>query len=195
MFRHFPSLALKPLPCNVLTIDFLVVFLRDEMMHLLHRQHLKYGIIMVCFLGAMSVVAKAIEIENVKLRMIEAEQFIRISEYFTGKENTGKRVILRSDPDHRGGLYFVVRFSESVQSLPENIKLSVEFYLTGSVHLNHFDFDLPSPLKNTRRIFVGITDPSVDSKRFPIAWKIRVYLTGETYCERKSYLWEMPDSL
>ena len=52
----------------------------------------------------------SVEIEEIKPRYIETEQFKRISEYLTGKENIGDRVILRTQSEHREG-YSLYSFS------------------------------------------------------------------------------------
>jgi len=152
----------------------------------------------LCFAGCFFSFASAtehLEIDNVKLRLIESEKFSRISEYFTGEENTGRRLFLRSEPSERGGLYFITRLSENVKKLPAQVKVCVDFFETGSAVMQHYQFELPERRKNTNRIFIGITGDERLEKGLPVAW--RIYFTdsnGSLYAERKSYLWEMPES-
>jgi hypothetical protein len=64
--------------------------------------------------GVAAAESRAIRMVDVVVRTIEADRFVRLSEYFTGKENQGRRVFLRTDPESRGGLYFIVRLSCNV---------------------------------------------------------------------------------
>ena len=138
----------------------------------------------------------SIGIENAKLRVIEAKTFYRISEFFTGRENTGRRVIVRSDPEQRGGLYFIVRFSESTEDFPVGLKLAVDYYTARSGKMKHQEFALPYPMKRTKNIFAGITQEDTEGLRLPIAWRVQLLREdGTVYSELKSYLWEMPESL
>src|SRR4051812_35790644 len=54
----------------------------------------------------------------------EGNSFKRISEYFTGKENPGDTVVLRTRPDQRSGFYFFVRLNNAGSSTP--VKVNVE---------------------------------------------------------------------
>ena len=67
----------------------------------------------------------SVEIEEIKPRYIETEQFKRISEYLTGKENAGDRVILRSSPDERSGYYFTLILDEDVRRLPKGLRSAI----------------------------------------------------------------------
>ena len=140
--------------------------------------------------------AGKIEIENAKLRIIEAGTFTRVSEYFTGHENQGRRVIVRSDPENRGGLYFIIRFSESTKDFPQGLRLAVDYYSMKQGKLDHQEFELPYPMKRTNKIFAGITAEETKDTTLPIAWRIQLLRQdGSVYSELKSYLWEMPETL
>jgi hypothetical protein len=148
------------------------------------------------FVGNVLCNADNIEIENVKLRIIDAKAFSRISEYFTGRENQGRRIILRTDPEQRGGLYFIIRFSDSMKNLPRGLNLSLDYYAAGSGKLNHCGYEMPYPLKPTNKVFAGITSSDTIKLGIPIAWRIQLLTQdGSIYSELKSYLWEMPDTL
>ena len=140
--------------------------------------------------------SEAVKIENAKLHIIQATKFTRISEYFTGHENQGHRVIVRSNPDYRGGLYFIIRFSESTRDFPKGLHLSMDYYSAKQGKLNHQEFALPYPMKRTNKIFAGITAEEIDEMVLPIAWRIQLIREdGSVYSELKSYLWEMPETL
>jgi hypothetical protein len=50
-----------------------------------------------------------IEVVRVWPEYRTAESFDRISEYFTGRENPGNQIILRTRPESRAGFYFFTR--------------------------------------------------------------------------------------
>jgi hypothetical protein len=75
----------------------------------------------------------SIEIEEIKPRYFETEQFKRISEYMTGKEHVGERVILRTQPEHRAGYYFILVLDEDVRRLPIGTIVVGEFYTPKSL--------------------------------------------------------------
>src|SRR4051812_20319151 len=55
----------------------------------------------------------------------EGASFKRISEYFTGKENMGDSVILRTRAEQRSGFYFFVRLHNANSATPVNVKVEV----------------------------------------------------------------------
>ena len=70
----------------------------------------------VCFLSlflaaAVSALAANIEVVRVWPGLRTAESFERLSEVFGGGENTGGRLVLRTQKDQRAGFYFLVRLN------------------------------------------------------------------------------------
>src|ERR1700712_6135623 len=55
----------------------------------------------------------------------EGTSFKRISEYFTGNENTGDTVVLRTHADQRSGFYFLVLASNPGASVSAKINLEL----------------------------------------------------------------------
>lgn len=136
----------------------------------------------------------SVSIQDVKLRQIEAEKFMRISEFFTGRENTSGRVFLRSNPAQRGGLYFIARLDEKLTTLPAGMKVGIDFFEAGSAQMRQYIFEIPKVLQETNKLFLGLTDEGMLEKQLPAAWRVYLLNPDESlHSELKSYLWEMPE--
>jgi hypothetical protein len=135
----------------------------------------------------------SVEIEEIKPRYIETEAFKRISEYLTGQEYLGDRVLLRSDPDTRAGYYFTLVLDEDVRHLPKGTQIIDEFFTPKSVEKQTHTFTLPSQLASTNEIFVGLTGedwPQVGG--VPAAWRFTIEdANGKLLGEKQSYLWSL----
>ena len=135
----------------------------------------------------------SVEIKEIKPRYIPEENFIRISEYWSGAENKGDRVILRSDPGVREGFYFTLVLDEKVRDLPRGSVITGEFYTPVSPDPQIHDFVLPNKLPKTREIFVGLTGADwPDSGGVAGAWRFTIKdANGATLARKQSYLWSM----
>lgn len=124
---------------------------------------------------------------------METEQFKRISEYMTGKENPGKRVILRTNPRQRDGYYFVLTLDQNVRELPSDAYIQGEFYTSKSLDQQTHRFEFPSILPSTREIFVGLTGDDWPQKdAIPAAWRFTIKDSQETIlAQEQSYLWNL----
>ena len=92
---------------------------------------------LICLLSVACSTTKessetAVKIVEVHPRYIEAETFKRISEYMTGKENPGKRVIIRTNPRQCDGYYFALVIDRNVRKLPPDAYIQGEFYTSKS---------------------------------------------------------------
>lgn len=136
---------------------------------------------------------RPISIKEISPRYIETEQFMRIGEYLTGKEHTGRRVIVRSDPTERDGYYFILTLSEKAKKLPRGTKIVAEFYTALSHDVQSFEFLLPSRLPGTKDIFVGLTGSDAPAEQqIPAAWRFTFQAaSGEVIAQKQSYLWEL----
>src|SRR5687767_6584559 len=76
---------------------------------------------------ASSAWSRAAEVELLRIwpGWRDAESFDRISEYFGGGENTGRHVVLRTQPDVRTGYYFLVRVKSAAALGAAKFELSV----------------------------------------------------------------------
>ena len=135
----------------------------------------------------------SVEIVEIMPRYIEAEAFKRISEYMTGKENPGKRVIIRTNPRQRDGYYFVLVLNRNVRKLPPDAYIQGEFYTSKSLDLQTRRFEFPSILPSTREIFIGLTgDDRPQENAVPAAWRFTIKNSQEEIlAQKKSYLWSL----
>ena len=151
-----------------------------------------------CFLSAACSTTRnpaqpTIDIVGVTLRYMETEQFKRVSEYMTGKENLGKRVIMRTNPRQREGYYFVLTLDRDVRKLPPDAYILGEFYTSKSLDMQTHRFEFPSILPGTREIFVGLTgDDWPEKDAVPAAWRFTIKNSQETVlAQEQSYLWSL----
>lgn len=122
----------------------------------------------------------------------EAASFKRISEYFTGKENTGGQAIFRTQPDQRAGFYFLVRVTNPDTARPVTARLELITDATARPVIHTFPVTLAA---GTTVFHLGLTGPDwPDPKADPVAWKLDLTdATGRILATEKSYLWEKPD--
>lgn len=124
----------------------------------------------------------------------DAASFERISEYFTGKENPGSQVILRSHPEIRSGFYFLARVTNPGPALLA-VKIIVYVITPDSPKAKAFTF--AAALPNGDTVFdLGLTGADwAGEKVHPVAWKIEIVTTdGHSLGAAKSFLWEKPDT-
>ncbi|MGJ8654104.1 MAG: hypothetical protein ACSHX8_12595 [Opitutaceae bacterium] len=144
-----------------------------------------------CASSRRPVAIDSVEIEEIKPRLIEEQEFKRISEYITGKEYTGKRIILRSDPEARTGYYFTLVLDEKVRRLPSGTTILGEFYTAKGLDIQEHTFTIPAKRPNTNEVFVGLTgtDWPEDSVT-PAAWRFTIKgPNGNVLASKKSFLW------
>lgn len=121
----------------------------------------------------------------------EAASFKRISEYFSGRENTGGEIIVRSQPRERSGYYFLVRLENSGATRPGKFVFQIVRPETPQPRTYTFLADVPAG----KTVFnFGLTGPDwPDRGTSAVAWKLDVLdASGATIASEKSYLWEKP---
>ena len=136
---------------------------------------------------------KSVEIKEVKPRYMQTEDFMRITEYLTGAEHQGRRVIMRSDIDSRDGYYFTLVFNESVRRLPKGTTILGEFHTPAQLDVKRYIFEMPSRRPNTKEVFVGLTGEDwTHGDTPPGAWRFTVLHANENELGvLQSYLWSM----
>ena len=134
-----------------------------------------------------------VQIKEIMPRYIETENFKRISEYMTGKENPGRRVIVRTQPGQRDGFYFVLILNRNVRKLPPDAYITGEFYTSKSPDIQSYRFELPSILPNTREVFIGLTgDDWLQKDVLPSAWRFTIRNSREEIiAQKQSFLWSL----
>ena len=126
----------------------------------------------------------------------EAKSFKRISEYFSGKENTGGQIILRSQSDDRSGFYFTIRVqTPNTTNLPVS-KIRLEIITPEAPTAKTFDFELTPVDKANALLLLGLTGSDWPKpEENPVAWKFSfLNEEDEIVGEEKSYLWELPST-
>lgn len=121
----------------------------------------------------------------------EAASFKRISEYFTGRENTGREAIHRSQPDQRSGYYFLVRTDNAGAPLSATATL----HIITSARAQPREFKFPVELKSGDTVLnLGLTGVDwTDPKGNPVAWQLLFTdAQGNRLAGEASYLWERP---
>ena len=132
-----------------------------------------------------------IAITRVFLGWKEGASFKRISEYFTGKENTGAITVLRTHPEQRSGFYFFVRAANPGAPVP--VKIDLEVITPTDTKPKNYTF--AAELKSGQNLFnLGLTaDDWPDQKANPVAWKINfIGSDNQVLATKDSYLWENP---
>ena len=138
---------------------------------------------------------QAVEILQARAQYYPEKSFKRISEYFTGVENMGRRAITRSRAEDRAGTYIVFKLDEKVAALPADASVQVELIDPADNLPKTFSMALPANRSKAREIFAGITgeDWPYDVGTRLLAWKVSlVDAAGGTLAEKGSFLWAMP---
>ena len=135
--------------------------------------------------------AQALSIKQVYHEYKEGDDFRRITEYFTGRENQGRRVITRSQPSEYGGYYFVVITDKSINKLPPDSQIEVAVILPNAPEPEVYTLTIPQKQSRLCEVYAGITGSDwPDPLQMPIAWCIKVQDTqGNELARRHSFLW------
>jgi hypothetical protein len=151
--------------------------------------------VFLCLLASASFLpapAAEVELTRVWPGWREAQSFERIREFFSGKEYSGKQIVVRSHPEERGGFYFLTRVKNSGASVPD-AKFSLQVIAASDPVPKTFSF--PATLPGGTSVFnLGLTGPDwTDRKTPPVAWKLELLRgDGQVIASEKSFLWELP---
>lgn len=128
----------------------------------------------------------------------EAKFFKRISEFFTGEENSGYRLIRRTDPQQRAGLYFQARLSRPAAQLPDGSTAVLAIVLPDSQSTVVYHFSLPHSGEDADKtqLWLGLTGENTPKdEAAPLAWQLRIEApSGQTLAETHSFLWSTRDA-
>lgn len=118
--------------------------------------------------------------------------FVRISEYFSGKENTGGATIVRTQPARRDGYYFLVRVKTTAPIEVAWIEAQVITPTAPEPRTDSFAVSLPKV--GSQVIKLGLTGTDWPSpKAIPVAWKLRLLAAdGKELATEQSFLWSKP---
>lgn len=154
---------------------------------------MRFHLIVIALLSAGLAAAAEVEFVRVWPAWRDAQDFERITEYFGGRENTGRQVVVRTRPDERAGFYFLVRAKNAVAaSSPARFELSV--IRPDTPEPKTFTFPVSLAAKET--VFqLGVTGADWPGGKdiSPVAWKLALLgADGRVLAEQKSFLWEKP---
>jgi hypothetical protein len=121
-----------------------------------------------------------------------ADAFDRIREYFGGPENDGREIVVRTHPEQRAGLYFLVRVQSAAATADG--KFVLEVIRPDSPEVKTFTFPVSLPGKN-QVAELGLTDGDWPGGRdvHPVAWRLTlVDHSGQSIASGQSFLWQKP---
>ena len=120
-----------------------------------------------------------------------AKDFLRVPEYFTGKEYFGKQVVVRTD-EGRAGLYFVLEFSQPLLTIPANSSVLIRVIRSDYPEAKLYKFEIPRKTNKRSEVLLGITGNDWDSPEIkPLAWRIELQdKNGKLLVAKQSFLWE-----
>ena len=142
-------------------------------------------------LGASAALGADLKIIRVMPSYRTADSFMRISEYFNGREDTGGATLLRTQPARRDGYYFLVRVKTTAPIEIAWIETQVVTPASPEPRTDSFAVSLPA---GSHVIQLGLTGTDWPSpKAVPVAWKLRLLSSeGKELASEQSYLWSKP---
>jgi hypothetical protein len=142
---------------------------------------------------AVSPVLRAADLTLVRVwpEYRAADSFARISEFFSGVENTGGQTVLRSQPAERAGFYFLVRTETKTAITGARVELQV--LLPGVEQPKTFSFPADVPAGG-HVMLAGLTGKDWPGEKIaPVAWHLAVLAAdGTTLASGQSFLWAKP---
>lgn len=153
---------------------------------------LSFLALVLALLAPLTALADGVEVVRVWPTWREPGSFKRISEFFTGKENTGSETVFRTQPDDRHGYYFLVRLKNEGPAIPA-AKFVIHLILPDSPETKTYTFS-QDLAKGSKVVNLGITGTDWPGKDInPVAWKFELHdASGQLVAGKGSFLWEMP---
>ncbi|MBC2602192.1 hypothetical protein [Puniceicoccus vermicola] len=125
-------------------------------------------------------------------RYIPEEDFFRISEYFTGQEPETDRIYVRTDPEVRGGYFWILPITKEMSQRDiGEIHLSVQ--IPGDPEMKEFTLEPERSASSGATLWIGLTGLDWPGIQFgPVAWNLQILdPEGKVLEERESYLWSV----
>lgn len=148
---------------------------------------------LVAVVLSVSALASDVRILRVWPGYRTPESFVRISEYFTGQENPGrKQTLLRSHPEARGGLYFLTRVANTGTAMTD-ARIVLQIITVRSPAESTYTFNTALP-PGEHVFHVGLTGPDwTTAAEHPVAWRISVVAAdNRELASEQSFLWSKP---
>lgn len=149
------------------------------------------SILFSLILGVSASSAADLKIVRIMPDYQPADAFVRISEYFNGKENTGGATILRTQPARRDGYYFLIRVKAAK---PMEVAWVETQVITPTSPTPRVDSFAVSLVPGSQVIKLGLTGTDwPEPKAVPVAWKLRILSAdGKEMATEQSFLWSKP---
>ena len=151
------------------------------------------ALLLTLALGCSTALASDVEIVRLLPEYRTTESFIRVSEYFGGKENTRGATVLRTKPEARNGYYFTLRTKSAKPIEIAWLELQYISPTSPEARTESFAISLPKGSHLTQFGLTGSDWPNANAR--PVAWKLRVLgADGAELATQQSYLWSKPAS-
>ncbi len=150
-------------------------------------------LLLAALVAAGTPTAFGAEIVRVIPEFREEESFHRIVEYFTGREFTGRRIIVRTDEDNREGFYLTVRLRGVDRDALRRGMARIEAAFQEEYEARTYEFSLESVDRRRPLLLLGITgDDWPDEEERPLAWRVSFENEqGELLDTEQSFLWSL----
>ena len=151
------------------------------------------ALLLALTLSSTSALAGGVEVVRLLPEYMPASAFDRVSEYFTGKENTRGYTVLRTQPDSRDGFYFNLRTKSDKAIDLAWIELQIITPTSPEPRTESFAISIPKGSHLTRFGLTGKDWPGAKAR--PVAWKLRLLgVDGAELASEQSFLWSKPDA-
>ena len=122
------------------------------------------------------------------------DSFKGIVESFKHSESKGGKIILRSQNDQRTGLYFTVKFNNSLALFKPGYQIKVTFITNLSTKEQSYTWIFPNvhhSLIFQNELYLGLThDPQFSSTTQLIAWRIEIFdQYNQLISSKHSFAW------
>ena len=134
-----------------------------------------------------------INIKSLNVQYRTEESFHGIVEAFSRRESTAGRLFVRSNPQRREGLYFIVSVHGSIHRIPEGSQITIYFVTNLDPHAECHTWQLPSTKQHfSNTLYLGLTDKTYASVSV-ICWQVILSnAEGRPLGELHSFAWKMP---
>ena len=137
---------------------------------------------------------RSLKIDTLSLQYRTEDSFKGIIESFTQKEFISGRLFLRTNPDVREGLYFVLSFDGSLNCIPAGSIVKIAYITNLEPKEQITEWTIPTveySLIFQNELYLGITgDKKYSSQTKLIAWKIDItHPNGQLIATKHSFAW------
>jgi hypothetical protein len=147
--------------------------------------------------GPPGVSTEGVAIAHVDHRFMVEDDFKRISEYFTGVENTSGRVIERTDPKNRTGYYFILALEWHPHTiLAAGTRAELDYVREDSAEVRHAQFTFSQDAGTWHEVLLGLTGADWPAKTTKlVAWRVTLKdAAGAVLASYQSFLWGLPQT-